>query len=153
MEPSEDGGGEPEVSDAAWDRVLAEKEHEIAQLVDQGMLVGKRKGRRLLVSAGSFYDWVGEPVPLFPDWGWEYEVFPDKQADEVERLQSARRHGREMFERAPHELVLEPPERTAARLRKGSKEVPSGGDDLAAALLTKLCEGIRLRWRELRALE
>ena len=36
-----------------------------------------RRGRRLLVNAGSFYDWLGEPIPVYPDWGFEYDVRPD----------------------------------------------------------------------------
>jgi len=112
--------GEPQVTDAAWDRVLGEKEREIARLVDQGVLVGIRKRRRLYVNTGSFYDWLGKPVPLFPDWGWEYQVFPDKRADEVRRLQDARRHAQEECRRAPLSLALDLPRRKTRRPRKAS---------------------------------
>ena len=37
-----------ERTDAAWGRVLKEKERELAQLADERVLVGRRKGRRLL---------------------------------------------------------------------------------------------------------
>ena len=60
--------GEPEVSDRAWNRVLAEKERELAELVSCGTLAGKRRGRRLFVEADSFYHWLGEQVPVYPDW-------------------------------------------------------------------------------------
>jgi len=147
LEPQEDG--EPQVTDAAWERVLGEKEREIARLVDQGVLVGIRKGRRLYVNTGSFYDWLGKPVPLFPDWGWEFQVFPDKQADEVHRLQEARRHTQEECRLAPLSLVLDLPRRKSRRPRKASPR----GEEIGEAVGTRLREGIQLRWRELRSIE
>ena len=53
------------MTDKAWNRMLAQKKKELARLVDQGVLNGKRKGRRLLIKVGSFYDWLGEPAPAF----------------------------------------------------------------------------------------
>jgi hypothetical protein len=131
--------GEPQVTDAAWERVLGEKEREIAQLVDEGLLVGTRKRRRLYVNTGSFYDWLGKPVPLFPD----------KQADEVRRLQEARRHAEEECRLAPLSLVLDLPRRKTRRPGKGSPK----GEEIAEAVGTRLREGIQLRWRELRSIE
>jgi len=148
LEP-QTGDGEPQVTDAAWERVLAEKEREIARLVDQGVLVGIRKGRHLYVNTGSFYDWLGKPVPLFPDWGWGFQVFPDKQADEVRRLQKARRHAQEECRLAPLSLVLDLPRRKTRRPRKASPR----GEEIAEAVGTALREGIQLRWRELRSIE
>ena len=118
LEPQEDG--EPQATDAAWQRVLGEKEREIARLVDEGVLVGNRKGRRHYVNTGSFYDWLGKPVPFIPDWGSEFEVFPDKRADEVRRLQKARRHAQEECRRAPLSLVLDLPRGKTRRPRKAS---------------------------------
>ena len=141
--------GEPQVTDAAWERVLGEKERELARLVDQEALVGNRKGRRHYVNTGSFYDWLGEPVPLFPDWGWDYQVFPDKRADEVRRLQEARRHAQEECQRAPLSLVLDLPHRKARRPRKDSPK----GEEIAEVVGTRLREGIQLRWQELPSIE
>jgi hypothetical protein len=148
LEPQE-GDGEPQVTDAARGRVLGEKEREIARLVDQGVLVGNRKGRRLYVNTGSFYDWLGKPVPVLPDLGWEFQVFPDKQADEVRRLQEARRHTQEECRLAPLSLVLDLPRRKARRPGKASHK----GEEIAEAVGTRLREGIQLRWRELRSIE
>ena len=148
LEPPK-GDGEPQVTDAAWQRVLGEKERELARLVEEGVLVGTRKRRRLYVNTGSFYDWLGKPVPLFPDWGWEFEVFPDKQADEVRRLREARRHAQEEYQRAPLSLVLDLPGRKARRRQTGSHR----GEEIAEAVGARLREGIRLRWQELRSIE
>jgi len=148
LEPQK-GDGEPQVTDAAWERVLGEKEREIARLVDERVLVGTRKRRRLYVNTGSFYDWLGQPVPLFPDWGWQFQVFPDRQADEVRRLQEARRQTQEECQRAPLSLVLDLPGRKARRPRTGSHR----GEEIAEAVGAALREGIQLRWRELRSIE
>jgi hypothetical protein len=150
LEPQK-GGGEPQVTDAAWERVLGEKEGEIARLADQKVLVGIRKGRRLHVNMGSFYDWLGKPVPLFPDWGWEYQVFPDTQADEVRRLQEARRHTQEECRLAPLSLVLDLPR--PRRKTRRPREASPRGEEIAEAVGTRLREGIQLGWRELRSIE
>jgi hypothetical protein len=62
----EPGGGddEPVVKDRAWNRMLAAKKNELTRLVEQGVLTAKRRGRGLLINNGSFYDWLGEPVPV-----------------------------------------------------------------------------------------
>jgi hypothetical protein len=84
LEPQEEEE-EPLVKPAAWKRVCRQKARELAQLVDEGVLVGTRKRRRLYVNAGSFYDWLGEPVPVFPDWGFKFDVLADRRASEVRR--------------------------------------------------------------------
>jgi PAS domain-containing protein len=135
------GDEQPLVKAVAWKRVSNEKKRELAQLVDDGVLVGDRKGRRLYVNTGSFYDWLGKPVPLFPDWGCEYQVFPDKQADEVRRLQKARRHTQEQCRHAPLSLVLDLPRRKTRRPRKG----PPQGEEIAEAVGIGHREGIQPR--------
>ncbi len=148
LEPQK-GEEEPQVTDAAWERACNEKERELAELVEQGVLAGGKKGRRLLVQAGSFYDWRGRPVPLFPDWGWEYEVFPDEQAEEVRRLSEARSRTQDECQTAPLSLVLDLPRRKARRPRKTAPM----GEEIAEAVGTSFREGIELRWRELRSIE
>ena len=148
LEPQK-GDREPQVTDAAWDRVLGEKEREIARLADQGVLVGTRKRPGLYVNTGSFCDWLGKPVPFIPDWGSEFEVFPDKRANEVRRLQEARRRTQEECQRAPLSLVLDLPSRKARRHGKASHK----GEEIAEAVGTRLREGIQLRWRELQSIE
>jgi hypothetical protein len=150
LEPQK-GEDEPQVTDAAWERVCREKELELAGLADQGVLVGGRKGRRLAVQAGSFYDWRASPVPLFPDWGWEFEVLPDRQADEVRRLREARRRTQKECRQAPLSLVLDLP-----RPRRKTRRTPEAsrtGEEIAEAVGARLRERIQLRWRELRSIE
>ena len=146
-----------DASDAAWDRLVHQKEREIARLVKEGVLAGKGRGRRLLVNVGSFYDWLGEPVPLFPDWGTGYEVLPDDEADRVERGRTARNHAQEWSQRAPIEIIQEEPASLMARARDGfSKPTESGAsaaDDIAAALLTRLVDGVQEHHRWLRAID
>jgi hypothetical protein len=148
LEPQE-GEDEPVVKPAAWKRVCAEKERELARLVEQGVLVGRKKGRRLTVQAGSFYDWLGEPVPVFPDWGFRFDVLPDRKAAEVRRPRQARETAKEAMEHAPLGLVLDLMSRDLGVVRKGS----AGRNEVAEALSTHLREGLELRWRELLTVE
>lgn len=152
LQASEDDE-EPEVSDKAWNRVLAQKKKELGRLVDEGVLSGKRKGRRLTVNAGSFYDWLGQPVPVFPDWGMEFEVFPDKKADEVNRLLRARRRAQDALSRGPTDAVLHLLGGIAADHRKPAKENRHRIDEVVEALCTTLREMVPARWRELRTAE
>jgi hypothetical protein len=153
LEPPEDGDEEREVSDKAWNRVLAQKKKELARLADQGVLEGKRKGRRLLINVGSFYDWLGQPVPVFPDWGLEFEVFADDQADEVDRRRRARCSARDKLRRAPTNAVLRSLGGTAADGSKPAKENPHRIDETVEALCTTLREMVPARWREMRTAE
>lgn len=150
------GGGaddKGQVTDAAWERLFREKEGEIARLVEEGVLVGKRKGQRLLVTEGSFQDRLGKPTRVLPDLGSGHEVFPDEKAELVGFLQLERRHAQEMLEAAPRGFMLDSPAARAARISEGAKKVPTGGDDVADSLLASLLEGVQLRHRELRAAE
>jgi hypothetical protein len=140
---------EPEVSDKAWNRILAQKKKELARLVDQEVIEGKRKGRRLLINVGSFYDWLGEPAPVFPDWGVEFEVFPDEQADEVDRLRRARRCAQDELRRGPTDAVLDLLGGTAADDSKLAKKNRHRIDEVIEALCTTLREMVPARWREL----
>ena len=152
LQASEDDE-EPEVSDKAWNRVLAQKKKELARLVDQGVLEGKRKGRRLRINAGSFYDWLGQPAPVSPDWGLEFEVFPDKKADEVNRLRRARRRAQDELRRGPTDAVLHLLGGTAADDSKPAKKNRHRIDEAVEALCTTLHEMVPARWRELRTAE
>jgi hypothetical protein len=80
---------------------------------------------------------------------WEFKVFPDKQADEVCRLQEARHRTQDECQRAPLSLVLDWPHR---KTRRPGKAAPKGAE-IAEAVGARLREGIQLRWRELRSIE
>jgi hypothetical protein len=152
MEPSSDGDEEL-VSDGAWERVRAVKEKELADLVEESVLEGKRTRRRLVVNAGSFYDWLGEPVPVTPQWGLEFEVFPDKQVDKVRRLQKERQAAQEALRRAPSDSALEPVLQRLCADHKRSRDTSSLGDQVADALSRSLRDGTEECWRTLRAIE
>ncbi len=148
--PAEDGE-EPLVSDAAWERVLTDKKKKLARLVSEGAITGKRRGRRLMVNAGSFYDWIGESFPVSPDWGLKLDVRPDAEANEVERLHRARRRAQGALVRAPS--ITEFVRDVAAGDGKQPKAKPSWGDEIVEALTTRIREETRQRWGEVLATE
>jgi len=125
-----------------WEAVLKRKTKEIEQLVERGVLVGKRKGKRLLVNNGSFCDWLGEPVPVFPDWCRAYEVFPDADAKKVRFLRDECSFVHQMLEERLHVPRLDLPFADAQE-----------PDLISGALLETLRNGIVRRHSELRAAE
>jgi hypothetical protein len=138
----------PVVTDEAWERVKRDKRDKLARLVGEGVLEGRGKGKRLLVSAGSFYRWLGEEVPVWPEWGQDFEVMPDDRADEVEPQRQARERARAALSRAPSgsDLLLRP---------GGGRDAPteSTGDELVSILEGSLRVGVSARWQELVAAE
>jgi hypothetical protein len=149
-EQAEDGDDEQVVTDKAWNRLLAEKKRELTRLVEEGTLAGGRSGRRLLVNNGSFYDWLGEPVPVCPEWGKGYNVLPDDQAEQVESLKKERLHAWEAVSRSPTSPILEFLEE---RLGRRVTERQERWEEAMAALRESLREGIPWCWQELRAAE
>jgi hypothetical protein len=86
LDPEHPGVG----TDAAWDRVWAEKRRALVQLVHAGTIAGKRTRRGYVAHQGSFYDWLGELTPVEPEWGLHYTVVPDEQAEAIRGEQAAR---------------------------------------------------------------
>ncbi len=150
MEPADDPDDGPLVKQKAWNRLLAEKKRELTRLVEEGTLAGRRSGRRLLVNNGSFYDWLGEPVPLFPEWGKGYDVLPDDQAERVEWLKKERLRAHEAVSRSPTSPLLEFLEE---KLGHQVTERQERWDEAMAALRESLREGVPWCWQELRATE
>jgi len=149
-EQAEDGDDEQVVTGKAWNRLLAEKKRELTRLIEEGTLAGRRSGRRLLVNNGSFYDWLGEPVPVCPDWGVGYDVLPDGQAERVERLKKERLDAQEAISRSPTSPLLELLEEKLGRRVTDRQE---RWDEAMVALRDSLREGIPWCWQELRAAE
>jgi hypothetical protein len=141
------------IKDKAWARLCREKERELAKLVADGVLQGKGKGGRLKVNAGSFYDWLGEETPAFPDRGIEFEVVADEQAEDVARRLRMRAEAFEELERAPSLTVFDAsywPE----EMRPLVGQLPRGGIDEAVETNKGILrEGIEKHWCELRAVE
>jgi hypothetical protein len=150
MEPAEDPDDGPVVRQRAWNRLLAEKKRELSRLADEGVLAGRRSGRRLLINNGSFYDWLGDPVPVCPDWGKSYDVLPDDQADRVESLKRERLRAQEVVAKSPissMQRLLE------EELGRPVTERQERWDEPMAALAESLREGAPWCWQELRAVE
>lgn len=139
--------GEPLVSDAAWARVKGEKKAELAGLVAEGIVVGAGKGRRLRVNAGSFHDWLGDDVSVYPDWGFEFEVFSDAEVDKVDGLRRARERAREALNRSPTIG------RTVREIMTKAKAPLSWADEIVEALEGALRMESQRRWQELVAVE
>jgi len=150
MEPPEDPDDGPVVRQRAWNGMVAQKKAELSRLVEEGVLDGRRSGRRLLVNNGSFYDWLGEPVPVCPDWGVGYDVMPDDQAGRVERLKKERLDAQEAISRSPTSPLLEFLEEKLGRRVTDRQE---RWDEAMAALRQSLREGVPWCWQELRAVE
>jgi len=146
-------GGEDDeqtVSDKAWNRLLAEKKRELTRLVQQGVLAEKRRGRGLLINNGSFYDWLGDPVPVCPEWGTGYDVLPDDETQQVERLKKERLRALEVLSRSPASPILELLEE---KLGRRATERQERWDEAMAALREQLREGVPWCWQEVRAVE
>jgi len=148
LEPQEDDE-EPLVKPVAWKRVCKEKVLELSRLVDEGVLAGCRRGRRCYVNTGSFYDRLGKPVPVFPDWGFRFEILPDKQASEVRRLRRAREAARGGLTHVPLSLGVD----LVGRKLGHSPKHSTRANEIAEAVGAGLREGIQLRWRELLEVE
>jgi hypothetical protein len=150
----DDSADESSVTEKAWNRVLGDKRREIAVLVGDGVLSGKQKGRRLVVNVGSFYDWLGEPTPVYPEWGTEFEVFPDAEADKVKGLGRERSDVQESLARSPmHSALVFDWGKFAPNRHRSSQESPSQIDEACDALIATLKEGTQKCWGEMRAAE
>ncbi len=153
-EPNDEGHDERWVTGKAWNRVLGDKKREIARLVNDGVVSGKQKGRRLVVNVGSFYDWLGEPTPVYPEWGTEFEVFPDAEADKVKGLRRERSDVQESLAKSPmHSALVFDWGKFAPNRHRSSKESPSRMDEACDALIATLKEGTQKCWGEMRAAE
>lgn len=66
-----------EAPDAALVRFLPlarAAEAELRSLAKQGTLPSRGRGQSLRLEAGSFYAWLGQPVPMHAEWGRGYEA-------------------------------------------------------------------------------
>jgi hypothetical protein len=149
--PDENGHHEHMVTPEAWERVQNEKAKELAALVKAGTLPGQGRGKGLTVKAGPFYDRLGEPAPVYPEWARWYEVVPDEQAQDAATRRGFLERAVAAYKRGPRVLI---PHLVGL---SGSNEVhvddPSQIDEIVMALKDTLRDGVQARWRELRATE
>ena len=117
---------------------------EMLQLFEQGVLTGKRKGTQVWINEGSFCDWRGEPVSVLSEFGEDYDVFPDDQGEEVDRLRAAREQVMRVLRGAPLGLT--------DGLDLGAAITDETSMDAHAnALIDSLEAGLVSSWSELRA--
>jgi len=145
-----DEDGEPTPTDEAWYRVRDQKADELRRLVEAGTLAGTGKGQRMKIECGSFYGWLGEPVPVVPELGVAFDVRPDDRGREVER------------ERRDHELIRGLLDRGACAFDLPldmesplAVEPPASGFglEMARVIAVAVRAGVQENWRELRAIE
>ena len=136
------------VSPKSWERVKAEKQREMAALVEDGVLPGKGKGKGLLVQVGSLYDRLGEPVPMQPEWAKEYDVRPDDQARDVKVQRNGRERARKAYRQGPTAPIPYLPD--GLLLETGE---PSRIDELVGVHKERLRDGVIEQWRHLAAIE
>ena len=116
----------------------------------EGTLRATGKGSRLKIECGSFYDLLGQPVPVVPDYGWEFEVLPDHRKDEVERRNRDHAFIRQLLDRGACRFEL-PLDVESPLMR----EVRTDGfnSEVARVVALAVRTGVQENWRELRAIE
>jgi hypothetical protein len=146
-ETNEDGEECP--TDEAWYRGRDQKVKELRALVKAGALAGKGRGKRMKITCGAFYDWLGKRVPVVPDFGIAFDVQPDHRKREVARA------------RRDHEFIGHLLDRGACKLELPLDmesplvlEPPKGfGVEMARVLAVRIHAGVRENWQDLRAIE
>jgi len=142
--------GKRVMSDDASTRARSETREELVDLFRRGTLKGEDQDTGIHINAGSFYEWLGEPMPVWSASACEYEIFPDSQAKEVASRQRSRRSVEELITGAPGGADLP--------LALGDPFPEVVPPEMAYAMLERmdviaLRDGIRVRWRELRCFE
>lgn len=147
-EMDEDGDQVP--IDGAWYRVRDQKRAELEALVDAGSLSATGKGKRRKVSCGAFYDWLGKPVPVAPDFGGEFDVQPDCREREVARARHDHEFMQRLLDRGACKLEL------PLDMESPLNVEPPGGKfnvELARVVAATIRACVRENWRQLRAIE
>ena len=131
----------------AWQRVKGEKQGEIAALVKDGTLQANGKGKSLRVELGPFYDWLGEPAPVEPEWARAYDIRPDDQEDVVKAHQFGRERTWKAYRWGPTVPIPYLPD---LELDTGG---PSRVDEVVAEHKKRMRSGVEEQWRLLGAVE
>ena len=132
------------------ERLTRDKAGELAALVEYGVLVGGEEDGRVYVQAGSYYDWINEPVPMQPAWGIEYEVVADDEAEQLQKFREERLGMLEALELGPmlQTARLLGPEERLAELAE-----PTPADDMLEGNVKIVRAAMMDCWRRLRAVE
>ncbi len=142
-----DEDGEEVVADVAWERVRGEKERELRGLVTAGKLPGRRTRKGLAIEVGAFYDGLGHPIPVWPEWGIQFDVRPDDEREAVDR-------GRERIAEVQEVLASNPMLQLRRRMaeKQGCSPLDLPFDPFQQMLVLRAMTAVT-RWRELRAVE
>jgi hypothetical protein len=146
-ETDEDGERSP--TDDAWYRMRDEKMAELRELVAAGTLAGKGNGKRMKIACGSFYGWLGRPVPVVPEFGIDFDVRPDDRAAEVAWARRDHEFIKSLLDRGACKLEL-PLDMESPLIVEAPKRF---GVELARVLAVAIRAGVRENWQELRAIE
>lgn len=94
-------GGDPQVKDAAWERVRRSEAERVRRLAEKGVLPSRGKGSKMTVHAGGFFGWLGAAIPVYPEWAPAFDIRPDTESDEVAERRRRRDDAREVVATAP----------------------------------------------------
>lgn len=130
-------------------RGIGKAKKELLDLVKAGTLSGRRQGRDVFVTAGAFYDWLGEGTPFQPDWGTGFEVFPQTELVGLLIATAARRRLRRFLEAAPRMRFRS----ASTRELRGPFESELDFDEVAAELEGDFVARFTTCWPEMRCLE
>ncbi len=90
------------VSEAASNRAVAEEEHRLRELVAQGRLPAKNKGKALKIEQGAFDDLLGSRISTYIDGLDEhfsfYRVVPDAEAEDAAQERAALQHVQDVLD-------------------------------------------------------
>jgi hypothetical protein len=144
-----DEDGEQSPTDEAWYGVRDQKVIELRALVKAGTLRAKGRGKRMKISCGAFYDWLGKAVPVSPDFGIAFDVQPDHREREVARARRDHEFIGRLLDRGACKLEL-PLDMESPLVMDGPKGF---GVEMARVLAVRIRAAVRENWQELRALE
>jgi len=136
--------------DEAWERGWQAAEARVREAIASGALPAKGKGRRARMRWKDVDAWAGTEPAVAPDWGWAYEVYPDAEAKQVERLRDERAFARYVITQASERLALPDDEAGALRFEVNPNTQREG---IALLLVEVIPQELGARWQELRAIE
>ena len=139
-EDFEEADGERLISDAAWDRVCAEKERELRRLVAASELKGRGRGANLRIQAGAFDAHFGRTTAAMPEDLLDFRMFEDDQANEA------------ATEKARQQRIFDALEWRRLSI-KGEPDKARVLDKLAGALRTGIAGCYAKCWQQVRACE
>lgn len=142
--------GERVLTDEAWTRASSDTEQQLIELFHAGTLAGEQDETGVRIPAGTFYDRLGEPMPILSEAGCWYRVLPDSQAEDVVSEQDMRHQVDLLTTNAPGGCDL-PLAVESASPDLQSSETRSAWQERTEIIALR--EGVQGRWRDLRSYE